>query len=535
MMTSPAMTKNGHMTRRGAPPRAVVGMITDKTTHALLTQIATQRGIPFAFGIGCIEEALADLASDETADCVIVEIVDNSAAIDDVAILASQLPPRTELILIGAFTELEKSDLALAGASLCIEKPPSEAMLESIFGLPLRPPAAQSAEEPFATDSPARHVPTELPPPALTGRDNSPASPRASTAAGPSAVPLPAVEPIPLRVEAPEPKLKARQSDRLSSAHPSIPSSPRTDPSPVQRLQANDVPATPKDLPARTLGAVGRQWNDAPTSYDYPPTRPALRQGRVIAVTGCRGGVGATSIAVSVAWLLSEEFGHSTALLDLDSHFGSVALALNLDPGEALHQALERPTRVDGVFLDRAVRKVGQNLFVLSSERPLDSTAKIDPAGPASLIGNLANRYQRVVVDLPRGEPEGLMRVLSLADEIILVTDLSLPGARDAVRLLTLVRKASAYAHVRIVGGCARDASKAPALSPSEFRRAVGTAFEISIAYDPEAASDAARSGRPIAKVSPRSAVGKTLRSLVQSLEPVDQRERKRRLLFWKN
>ena len=142
MMTSPAMTKNGHMTRRGAPPRAVIGMITDKTTHALLTQIATQRGIPFAFGIGCIEEALADLASDETADCVIVEIVDNSAAIDDVAILASQLPPRTELILIGAFTELEKSDLALAGASLCIEKPPSEAMLESIFGLPLRPPAA---------------------------------------------------------------------------------------------------------------------------------------------------------------------------------------------------------------------------------------------------------------------------------------------------------------------------------------------------------------------------------------------------------
>src|ERR1700760_1139316 len=51
------------------------------------------------------------------------------------------------------------------------------------------------------------------------------------------------------------------------------------------------------------------------------------------AVIGVRGGVGASTIASSLAWLMGDKAGRSTALLDLDVHFGTGALALDLEPG----------------------------------------------------------------------------------------------------------------------------------------------------------------------------------------------------------
>lgn len=494
-MSGPAAI-DGHGPRRGVPPRAVIGMLADEETRSALSEAARSRGIPFAFELGDIEAALAGLHPDEMADCVIVDLDGTPDAVDDVAVLSIGLPRHAELILLGIFTEEQISELAQAGARLCLSKPLSEAALTRILG-PV-PVQQRPAPQPEAAPPPAPYaVPTLAP-----------------------AMPAPvAMEATPLPVyEMPaEPQLQLAAFE-----------APAEQPERSHRAYAVEAEPTP----ARTQA---QRFAEPPPSYGAPPQpRAALTQGRVLSIVGCRGGVGASTAAVGLAWLLAEDMGHNTVLLDLDPYFGSVALALNLEPGDALQQALERPTRIDKVFLDRAVRKVGQNLFVLSSEQMLDKPTKLDPAGPAALVRSLAGRHQRVIVDLPRNDPEIMTRVLALSDEIILVTDLSLAGARDAMRLMALARAATVYARIRIVGGGGRDSGKSPILSPSEFRRAVGTPIDIAIAHDSETASDAARSGRPMPKVFPRSPASKALRNLAQSLESNEQREPKRKLLFWK-
>src|SRR5216684_6562947 len=102
-----------------------------------------------------------------------------------------------------------------------------------------------------------------------------------------------------------------------------------------------------------------------------PPTREALagvleRQsaaagttpdglGQVIVFMGSRGGIGATTSAVSCAWLLAAEHRERIALVDLDLSFGTVALKLDLDPGSGLCEALEQPSRIDSLFIERAM------------------------------------------------------------------------------------------------------------------------------------------------------------------------------------
>ena len=87
----------------------------------------------------------------------------------------------------------------------------------------------------------------------------------------------------------------------------------------------------------------------------------------MIVFVGSRGGVGATTTAVGCAWLLTEDRAESTALLDLDLHFGTVALKLDADPGSGLYEALKQPSRIDSLFIDRAMVKVTDNLRVLAT------------------------------------------------------------------------------------------------------------------------------------------------------------------------
>ncbi len=536
---------NGQPPRRGAPPRAAIGLVADQATLDLLNDAAARRGIACAFALGGIDEALAGLHPDETADCVIIDLEPTPDAIDDIAVLVTGLPHYAELIVLGRFSEPQALELMQAGASLCLSKPLSESAINRIFGgLPARAPLRRPAPEPQPVAAP--NPPAE--PMQRIRRDDTLPAPFATP-------PAPAVEPAPppsirndWRPE-PEPAQPAWQP-QPERAPPPIWQPPEEAPAALERPPAlpprqperryelaEPLPAArAAAAPVETLTQSPQTFNPAepPPSFGQPPARTALAKGRVVSVVGCRGGVGASTIAVGLAWLLAEDMGRNTALLDLDPFFGSIALALNLDPGDALQQALERPSRVDAVFLDRAMRKVGQNLYVLCSEQSLDRSTRMDGNGATVLIRSLSGRYERVVVDLPRGEPETMTRALSLSDEILLVTDLSLAGARDAMRLMMLVRSATSYARVRIVGGGARDAGKSPILSPSEFRRAVGAPVEIAIPYDGETASDAARSGRAMPKVFPRSSASKALRNLAQSLESHEQPEQKRRLLWWK-
>ncbi|OYW88728.1 MAG: pilus assembly protein CpaE, partial [Sphingobium sp. 32-64-5] len=96
------------------------------------------------------------------------------------------------------------------------------------------------------------------------------------------------------------------------------------------------------------------------------------------AVIGTRGGVGASTFATSLAWLLSDRESRSTALLDLDLHFGTNALTLDLEPGRGLIDAIENPSRIDGLFIERAMVRASEKLAILSAEAPISQSMLTD-------------------------------------------------------------------------------------------------------------------------------------------------------------
>lgn len=251
-------------------------------------------------------------------------------------------------------------------------------------------------------------------------------------------------------------------------------------------------------------------------------------QAQLIAIMGSRGGVGASTVAVNTAWLLAEEHKFSTALVDLDVHFGCSALALDLEPSPGLREALKNPSRIDSLFVTSALVKATERLYVLGSEEGLDEEIHPEPAAISLLLAELRGRFQYVVVDLPRVAIGLQETILREADKIVLVSDLSLAGIRDTVRLLTKLRHAAKGKAVMVLLN--RVGDKNVGISVKDFERGSDHAINLHIPDDSKVAI-ASNAGKPLSVMAGSAANSSkalsALRELTQTIVGKDAAKKK--------
>ena len=236
--------------------------------------------------------------------------------------------------------------------------------------------------------------------------------------------------------------------------------------------------------------------------------------GQVVVFVGSRGGVGATTAAVSCAWLLAEERGERVALVDLDLHFGTIALKLDTDPGGGLCEALEQPSRIDSLFIERAMVKVTDNLRVLAAEASATQHMIVDAGAVDTLLYELRRKFTRIIVDLPRGATPIQRVVLASASHVVVLCERSLAGLRDTIRLQTMMREQAPQVHVWLVEAGA--AGGRALIGKSEFQKGIGQSLNAGISYDPKSAGAAANSGQPLPMAAPRAPIVREFRQLAE-------------------
>jgi pilus assembly protein CpaE len=168
------------------------------------------------------------------------------------------------------------------------------------------------------------------------------------------------------------------------------------------------------------------------------PSADSVHGGRAVSVTGVRGGVGATSIAVNLAWHFGVRMRRHTVLVDPDLHRGTASFMLNIPSGAGLLLALEAPERIDALLAERAAQPVADRLHVLSGEEKLGELPVHAHGAAERLLEALRRRYGAIVVDAPFG-PVPLYRDLTdLVHQRVLVLEPTLAAVRDTLRLLAL-------------------------------------------------------------------------------------------------
>ena len=97
-----------------------------------------------------------------------------------------------------------------------------------------------------------------------------------------------------------------------------------------------------------------------------------------------------------------------------------------------------------------------------------------------------------------------------------MVTELTLPGLRDSMRILSSIEEVAAGKPVTVVAN--RAGSPQQAMSPKDFQKALGHKIEFLIPQDDKAFKQAANNGKPLVQIEARSKASKTMHSIVAKL-----------------
>ncbi len=253
------------------------------------------------------------------------------------------------------------------------------------------------------------------------------------------------------------------------------------------------------------------------------PAEPAADKpaANLIAMIGTRGGVGASTIAANCAWIAAQEHKHQTTLLDLDLQFGTVALALDIEPTRGLREALENPSRIDSLFLSSAAAKLSDRLTVLAAEEAVDGEVHFDPSAVDLLLAEINRSCQYIFVDLPRTASVGRSRLLQLATQVVVVTEVTLAGLRDCIRLVAMLERAAPQAKLLVVAN--RAGRSDGGLNKAEFEKALGRKVDVILPEDAKALATSVNRGKPLATVAKSSKFVAALRQLTRRLEGGEQ------------
>lgn len=251
----------------------------------------------------------------------------------------------------------------------------------------------------------------------------------------------------------------------------------------------------------------------APKAGEGSVERPHL----MTAVIGARGGSGASTIATSIAWLLAEKERRSTSLLDLDLHFGTGALTLDLEPGRGLTDAIENPSRIDGLFIERAMVKASEKLAILSAEAPIHQPALTDGTAYHLLQEEMKSAFECTVIDLPRNVLVQHPHLMADVHSAVIVAELTLASARDVIRILSWLKSNAPQSQAVVVLNKVV-AGATPEITRKDFEASIERKIDVVIPYDLKITSQAAKLGKPVSDAGKGSRIAGALQEIVTKL-----------------
>ena len=259
--------------------------------------------------------------------------------------------------------------------------------------------------------------------------------------------------------------------------------------------------------------------------FTTPDAKPL---GRVIAVVGAKGGVGASTVAHNIAWASARDLKLDSVVADLDLPFGTAGLDYNQDPPQGIADAVLSPERVDTAFIDRLLSKCTDHLSLLAAPATLERVYDFGAEAFDAVLDVLRGSVPCIVLDIPHVWTAWSKRMLVAADSILIVAAPDLANLRNAKNLIDHLR--AARPNDERPSYCLNQVGvpKRPEIKPADFARALEADPAAVIAFAPQTFGTAANNGQMIAEVSAAHKAAENFRYLAQLLVRRSESKRQR-------
>lgn len=244
----------------------------------------------------------------------------------------------------------------------------------------------------------------------------------------------------------------------------------------------------------------------------------AASKTRVIAVTGAHGGVGATTLAVNLAYEFAQTYRYDTIVAELSLNCGVVASYLNISPKFTTVDLMQNGYALDVYSIKKSLVPFGDRLSILSGPLHATKASAVSPSVVTHLISTLRQLAQVVILDVPSGLDEAQLSALDTADEVVLVADQTLPSLQLTVEALQLgIRTHSPRVVIN------RYDPKIRGVDDQGMKKALSIKELWTVALDHEAIVGSVNCGQPLRLVYPKSKALADIDMLAQELIGVDK------------
>lgn len=162
------------------------------------------------------------------------------------------------------------------------------------------------------------------------------------------------------------------------------------------------------------------------------------KEGALIVVHGLAGGVGATTMAVNLAWELANVEKNnppSVCLIDLDLQYGTVSTYLDLPRRDIVFEMLSDTESMDEEIFGQALLSFEDKLQVLTAPADMVPLDIIAPEDIERVIAMARRHFDYVIIDMPKTLVHWSETVLQAAHVYFALIELDMRSAQNALRL----------------------------------------------------------------------------------------------------
>lgn len=259
--------------------------------------------------------------------------------------------------------------------------------------------------------------------------------------------------------------------------------------------------------------------------------RRARKKGKIIDVIGAKGGVGATTVAVNLATSMLELEGvESVALVDISEPFGDIPLFLNMDRAANWAEVSKNIARLDATFLMSMLFRHPTGVFVLPAPEDIVEDGRI-PQVMETILGLMQTLFDYVIVDNGRSLGPASRSVLSMSDNVVLVTVLALPSLVNVRRFREVFRGLGYPAEEKVHVVVNRLTRKSD-IQLGEAETTLRKKISWTLPNDYRVTMSAINQGKPLASVDRRAETNVKVRGLAAFLTGRKEKKQEKKRFF---
>ena len=255
-------------------------------------------------------------------------------------------------------------------------------------------------------------------------------------------------------------------------------------------------------------------------------------RGKVISVTGSKGGVGTTTVAVNLAVTMAKTHPSlNIALMDMNTLFGEIPMFLDMSPKFTWADITKDIHRLDPVFLENVLARHSSGVQVLPSPTYLNKAHSPTPQIMETLLNQLKMLFDWVIIDMGQSTDDAVMQALQMSDSLLLISIQSLPCLTNTNRLLKSYEQSGLINKERVHVVLNRYLKKND-ISLDGVKKGIDKNLSWIFPNDYITTMSAINHGKTLMEIAPKSTISKSYQGLAAFFMPEAGKKKKKGWFF---